>query len=278
MHHIYFDRIASTLKQHELPVPKVIATYPEKSWMIQSDMGDQMLADILPLRHVQAKDYMQAMDLLISAQTKLQHTQTQWPTYTASFLQKELELFPTWYCAQHQQQALSPYELAIFSKVAKRLIQQALIQPQSWVHRDFHSRNLIWSSASSSLGMVDFQDAVWGPVTYDIVSLLKDCYIDFDEKERLTCIHYYQNMLELHRIIPAMSTSLFHQYIDWMGIQRHLKCLGIFARLYHRDGKNQYIKEMPRVWKALIKAIRPYPELHDLLSLLTNRVPYPCVP
>ena len=188
------------------------------------------------------------------------------PDYDRALLRRELDLFPAWYVGKHQGVSLSEAQKQGLETVFERLIAVHLAEPRVFVHRDYHSRNLM--VAAPNPGVIDFQDAVYGPVSYDAVSLLKDAYIDWDEELVLDwLVRYWQNAKQAGVPIQGDFADFYRDY-EWMGVQRHLKILGIFARLWHRDGKDGYLKDMPLVSKYLRRAVERYDELAPLRKIL----------
>ncbi len=188
------------------------------------------------------------------------------PDYDEALLSRELRLFPDWYLERHLQISLSSGEKAELEGVFQRILRNSLAQPKVFVHRDYHSRNLMLTKPNP--GILDFQDAVYGPISYDLVSLFKDAYICWDEERVLDwLIRYWEQARKLGLPVPA-DFSDFYRDFEWMGVQRHLKVLGIFARLNYRDGKSAYLADMPLVEDYLRKACGRYKELDPLLMLL----------
>ena len=188
------------------------------------------------------------------------------PDYDEGLLLKELSLFPDWYLARHLRVALHAGQKAELDGIFKQIVQNNLAQPRVFVHRDYHSRNLMVTTPNP--GIVDFQDAVYGPITYDLVSLFKDAYIRWDEERVLDWIIRYWEQARKLGLPVAADFADFYRDFEWMGVQRHLKVLGIFARLCHRDGKDGYLENMPLVMEYLRKACKRYRELNPLLTLL----------
>jgi aminoglycoside/choline kinase family phosphotransferase len=188
-------------------------------------------------------------------------------------LRSEIQLFVDWFLHRHLGLDLDA-EIALGS-VFGHLIDSALAQPQVCVHRDYHSRNLM-KLQQDNPGVIDFQDAVWGPVTYDLVSLLRDCYIDWPRAQVEDWARDYHQqamdagLLQGHAL--ASDFSQFLRWFDWMGVQRHLKAIGIFARLHHRDGKSGYLGDIPRTLGYVREVSHRYPELAPLYTLLTQVV------
>lgn len=214
--------------------------------------------------------YHDAIDALI----KLQQIKTdQLPAYNSELLAQEMALFPEWLIGQHLSITLSEDHQDILKDTMESLISSALEQPQTMVHRDYHSRNLMVTEENNP-GVIDFQDAVIGPVTYDLVSLLKDCYIKWSDNEIHSWVDYYRSMQSLVAKVPR---EKFIKWFDLMGIQRHLKAIGIFARLNHRDNKPGYLKDIPRTLSYIVDCAPRYEETQPLMHLideldLVNRV------
>jgi N-acetylmuramate 1-kinase len=186
------------------------------------------------------------------------------PVYDESLLQTEMDLFETWYVNEHKGRELNAQQRMTLEKTFGLLIENALEQPQVFVHRDYHSRNLMITYENNP-GVIDYQDAVIGPITYDLVSLFKDCYIEWPREK-------VEHWLELYlaRITPDyfIEKKQLLRWFDLMGVQRHLKVLGIFARLNYRDGKSQYLDDLPLTLKYILNTCDCYTELQPLKNLL----------
>ena len=189
------------------------------------------------------------------------------PPYDEALLLREMRLFPEWYIAKHLDVTLSDAQNAKLETVFARILANNLAQPRVYVHRDYHSRNLM-VTRSRHPGILDFQDAVYGPITYDLASLFKDAYIRWEEAEIIDwLVRYWEKARKAGLPVHADFAEFYRDY-EWMGVQRHLKVLGIFARLYHRDGKDGYLKDMPLVMAYLRAACARYIDLKPLLNLL----------
>ena len=244
-------------------VPNVEAQDLQQGFLLISDLGTTTYLDVLSEASANTL-YTEALSALVAIQ-KIQRPE-KLPAYDAALLRRELELFPEWFLRKHHQLTLSDDEQSKLSALFDRIIARNLAETQVFVHRDFHSRNLMLSSPNP--GVIDFQDAVWGPLSYDAVSLLKDAYIQWDEAQTLDwLIRYWERAKAAGVNMPVDFAEFFANY-EWMGVQRHLKILGIFARLFHRDGKDGYLKELPRVMGYLRKACARYAELRPLWQLL----------
>jgi len=188
------------------------------------------------------------------------------PEYDEALLRRELDLFPEWYVAKHVRVTLDETQRKVLGNAFRRILDNNLAQARVYVHRDYHSRNLMLSDPNP--GVLDFQDAVHGPVTYDLVSLLRDAYIDWDEALQIDWAARYWQRARAAKLPVGPDFGAFWRDFEWMGVQRQLKVLGIFARLYHRDGKDAYLEHMPRVMRYLRGACSRYDELSPLLRLL----------
>ncbi len=188
------------------------------------------------------------------------------PDYDEALLLRELNLFPDWYLARHLKVTPRADQKAELESIFQRIVQNNLAQPKVFVHRDYHSRNLMVTTPNP--GIIDFQDAVYGPITYDLVSLFKDAYISWDEERVLDWLIRYWEQARKLGLPVAADFADFYRDFEWMGVQRHLKVLGIFARLNYRDGKGDYLAALPLVENYLRKACERYRELNPLLTLL----------
>jgi hypothetical protein len=188
------------------------------------------------------------------------------PDYDEALLLRELNLFPDWYLARHLKVTPRADQKAELESIFQRIVQNNLAQPKVFVHRDYHSRNLMVTTPNP--GIIDFQDAVYGPITYDLVSLFKDAYISWDEERVLDWLIRYWEQARKLGLPVAPDFADFYRDFEWMGVQRHLKVLGIFTRLNYRDGKGDYLAALPLVESYLRKACERYRELNPLLTLL----------
>lgn len=264
-----FIKVARLFKQAQLNVPEIIAQETQQGFLLLEDFGSTCLLDCLNESNVD-RLYKNALDSLFTLQKNIPIQHTDLPLYNHQLLQTELNLFNDWFLKQHCQITCNITEQSILNASNLLLINAALQQTQVCVHRDYHSRNLMYIS-NNNLGIIDFQDAVIGPVTYDAVSLLRDCYISWSEKQIERCLlPYFQQLLDAH--IIACDFQQFKRDFDLMGIQRHLKAIGIFARLSIRDGKSVYLEAIPRTLHYIIQISRQYSELKPLHSLLTQTV------
>jgi aminoglycoside/choline kinase family phosphotransferase len=269
-----FVRMAAVLKAGGVNVPEVLAWDEAQGFLLLSDLGSRTF-----LAELQAQDfgsraglqvadalYRSALDSLI--QLQLIDAAAQVPAYDRELLRRELDLFSEWYIARHCGVTLDDEQRQMLEEAFEAILGACEGQPQVLVHRDFHSRNLMVSPSGDAPGVLDFQDAVWGPISYDLVSLLRDAYIEWDEAIQIDwAIRYWERARKAGLPLDD-DFGLFWRDFEWMGLQRHLKVLGIFARLHHRDGKDGYLKDMPLVWRYAHHVSSRYSVLRPLSRLL----------
>ena len=258
-----FVRIAKLFGDAGMHVPKVLAQDIAQGFLLLSDLGDvtylsQLNDDTAPRLYHDAN--MALVKLQLASKSGVL------PNYDEALLTREMQLFPDWYVGRHLNVVLDEKQQSDLHKVFGLLNQNILAQGQVYVHRDYHSRNLM--VCDDNPGVLDFQDAVYGAITYDLVSLLKDAYIRWDEEQIIDWLVRYWQVAKKQGLPVSADFSEFYRDFEYMGAQRHIKVLGIFARLYHRDGKNGYLKDMPLVLEYLRKACERYIELKPLLRLL----------
>ncbi|MDP3608846.1 MAG: phosphotransferase [Methylophilus sp.] len=258
-----FVRIAGLLLAAGLNVPKILAQEIQLGFLLLSDLGDTTYLSVLNAENAQ-RLYGDATQALIQMQLASQPDVL--PPYDEALLTREMQLFPDWYLAKHLDVTLDEVQNRVLQQTFAILNQNILAQAKVTVHRDYHSRNLM--VCEDNPGILDFQDAVYGPITYDLVSLLKDAYIVWDEEKIIDwTARYWQSARKAGLQVPT-DFGEFYRDFEWMGAQRHIKVLGIFARLYHRDGKDGYLKDMPLVMTYLRKVCGRYIELKPMLKLL----------
>ena len=243
--------------------PKVLAQDLAQGFLLLTDLGDVTYLSVLNADNAGAL-YNDALEALVSIQRSSRPGVL--PDYDRVLLERELRLFPEWYITRHLGVELNAQQAQTLDTVFEAILANNLAQAQVFVHRDYHSRNLMVSEPNP--GVLDFQDAVYGPVTYDLASLFKDAYICWDEEIMLDWVIRYWEKARRAGLPVNADFGAFYRDFEWMGVQRHLKVLGIFARLYHRDGKTGYLKNMPLVMAYLRSACARYRELEPLLQLL----------
>ena len=256
--------VAALLAAAGVHAPTVHAQDLSAGFLLVSDLGTRTYREALDDATAPAL-YRDACGALIAWQ--LASRESVLPRYDEAMLARELALFPDWDVATHHGLARAPPPPpATLDSAFRQILDSALKQPQVYVHRDFHSRNLMVSQPNP--GVLDFQGAVYGPISYDLVSLLRDAYIDWSEEQELDwAVRYWERAREA-RLPVAGDFGDFWRDFEWMGVQRHLKILGIFARLAHRDGKHGYLADLPRVMRYLRRACDRYRALGPLLQLL----------
>lgn len=269
-----FVSIALAYSEAGVRVPKVLASNPELGAMLQEDFGDQLFFSAAEQSANAYALYHAAIQGLPAIMQVKEHRQGSLPPYDRALLERENSLFRDWLLSTHLQLSLTPTEERVWQSFSEALIQNALLQPQVGVHRDYHSRNLmVLGDSAEALGVIDFQDAVVGPITYDVVSLLRDCYRVLPA-EQLHALRSSAYELCLHeQLLPASSSAEeWQRWFDLMGLQRHTKAAGIFARLYHRDDKAGYLADIPTTVAYLQNVASQYPEFAEYQQLLTDKV------
>ncbi len=261
-----FVRIAQQMCAAGLHGPRVLAADEQRGFLLLSDLGSQLLLPVL-----QQAQAVQADALMRQVGQTLTHWQqamdpTDWPAYDEAALRRELDLFVHWCVEREFGLAWGANEQRAWQRVADHLVRSALAQPTVAVHRDWMPRNLM--ICGPSLGILDFQDAVRGPVTYDAASMLRDAFISWDEEREIDwAVRYWQ--AARHAGLPVdPDFGEFWRAVEWMGLQRHLKVLGIFCRLKHRDGKAHYAQDLPRFFAYATRVALRYRELGGLLGLI----------
>ena len=256
-------RIAELLASAGLHAPEVLAADLERGFLLLTDLGTRTYLDGIDAASA-PRLYSDAIDALIRWQAATREGTL--PPYDEALLTRELALFPEWYVKKHLGHALAPAQTETLALAFRLIVDNNLAQPRVYVHRDYHSRNLMVSDPNP--GVLDFQDAVVGPITYDLVSLLRDAYVAWDEATQIDwAVRYWERARAAGLPVDA-DFGAFWRDFEWMGVQRQLKVLGIFARLYHRDGKAAYLGDMPRVMAYLRGACGRYRALGPLLTLI----------
>lgn len=257
-------KVAHLFRDAGVNTPQIFAENLSDGFILMSDLGSTTYLSVLNEASAD-RLYRDANASLIKIQQASRPGVL--PPYDEALLRRELDLFPDWYVARHLGVALSEDQRASLETVFRALLDNNLAQPQVFVHRDWHSRNLMVTDADNP-GVIDFQDAVFGPITYDLVSIYKDAYIAWDEDRLLDWVVRYWEAAKKAGLPVDPDFGAFYRDFEWMGAQRHIKVLGIFARLCHRDGKDGYLKDMPLVMNYLRRACERYRELQPLLALL----------
>lgn len=267
-----FIEIAQRLHQLGLNVPEVLEQDLARGYLLLTDLGQQPYLAQLNESTVE-RLYGDALGALVILQAGIFTDPGFLPEYDAVLLRRELELFREWYLGRHLGLTLNGTQTAVLDEAYTLLVRSALAQPRVWVHRDYHARNLMLTPVNNP-GILDFQDAVRGPATYDLVSLLRDCYIAWPlERIEEWALGYQTLALQSGLPVCADETRFLREF-DLMGVQRHLKATGIFARLNHRDGKPAYLDDIPRTLGYVVGVSGRHPALHGLYHLLMDlRIP-----
>ena len=283
-----FVRMQALLQQAGLAVPQILAWDEPHGFMLLTDLGSQTVLEKLLTEQTPPADaygwYMQAVDILVDWQKASKEGVL--APYDEAVLRRELQLFPDWYIAKHRAVQLNDKQQAVLQGAFDAIVAQNLSVPRVYVHRDYMMRNLMvprgqaptpgaGAPSSAPLGVLDFQDALYGPITYDIASLLRDAFISWDEDFVLDITIRYWEKARAAGLLGANSPSgfgedfgEFYRAVEWMGIQRHLKVAGIFARLTLRDGKPKYLADAPRFIHYIRSAASRYRELKPLMRLV----------
>ena len=268
-----FVKVAKLMQLAGLKAPEVLAWHEAQGFMLLTDLGDQTMMSAIDAKNPQANHalYMQAVDALIAWQ--LSSKAGVLPPYDQALLNRELSLFPDWYLAQHRQIDIQGKMRNTLDSTFKMLVTRNLASPSVFVHRDFMPRNLMMPTGSdAALGVLDFQDAVYGPVTYDVASLMRDAFLTWEEDFVLdVTIRYWEKARKAGLLDFEdwhQDFGVFYRAVEWMGLQRHLKVAGIFARLTLRDGKEKYLADAPRFIAYIRSTAARYIELRPLLRLI----------
>jgi aminoglycoside/choline kinase family phosphotransferase len=260
-----FVRIAALLKQAGVHAPEVHAQDLEQGFLLLSDLGNKTYLQEIRKENA-ARLFGDATDALVLWQ--LATREGELPPYDETLLRRELNLFPEWYVARHLKKTLAGKQAETLESIFKLLVQSALAQPRVYVHRDYMPRNLMLTEPNP--GVLDFQDAVLGPITYDIVCLFRDAFLSWEEEQVLDwCVRYWEKAKRA-RLPVDPDFGEFWRGLEWMGLQRHLKVLGIFARINYRDGKPKYLADAPRFIGYARSVSERYRELRPLARLLDD--------
>ena len=259
-----FLLIGNKIKAVGLSTPEVYHVNLNDGFLVLEDLGDQLYID--SLNEITARQlYHDAINALIKMQREIDASSL--PKYDHSLLRQELDLFPQWFLQTHLKHSLARAEETMINNAFSWIIEEVVHQPRVFVHRDYHSRNLMIVNGNNP-GIIDYQDAVLGPITYDLVSLLRDVYIAWPSSEIDNWRELYCAMSVESQLLTRAEMEDFPYWFDVMGIQRHLKIAGIFARLYHRDMKPRYLEDLPLTFDYLLSTVKQFPalrEFHDLL-------------
>ncbi|MEZ5728914.1 MAG: phosphotransferase [Burkholderiaceae bacterium] len=264
-----FVHAAGVLATAGLRVPGIHAADLEQGFLLLDDLGNTTLLAALASADSAATESMYRAAIAALVRMQAASRPGVFAPYDHARLFNELALYPTWYLERQLGVALSTEDRGILEQAFDALIANNLAQPQVFVHRDYHSRNLmVAEDAGAAPGVLDFQDAVFGPITYDLVSLLRDAYVDWPEEVEIDRAARYWEAARAAGLSVATDFGEFYRDLEWMGLQRHLKVLGIFSRLHHRDGKDRYLADCPRVLGYVLRTVGRYRELAPLARLI----------
>ena len=260
-----FIGISHLLNKISMPIPSIFEQDDSGRYFLIGDLGQKTLFDCRKEKKIE-RFYNKAIELLVFMQANGSSLMNQLPQYDDSLLHSEMELFKEWFCFHELGLSVRQLEKIDFDPLFNHLAQRANHQDRVLVHRDFHSRNIVISD-KEKLGLVDYQDAVCGPITYDIVSLLRDCYVKIDLPEMHDMLRMYYD----HLVKNQMTNKPLNEFMidfDLMGAQRHLKAIGIFSRLKHRDNKEAYMNDIPLTMSYLKHLSKQYEMIDDLMIQL----------
>jgi N-acetylmuramate 1-kinase len=260
-----FIHVASLMQEAGVHVPKVLAQDLARGFLLLSDLGTTTYLKALDESNADTL-FSDAIDALIKWQ--LASRADALPLYDEALLRRELELLPEWYMARHLGITLDARQRELLDTIFSRLVASALAQPQVYVHRDYMPRNLMMSAPNP--GVLDFQDAVYGPITYDVASLFRDAFVSWPEERALDWIVRYWERARAAGLPVDPDFSAFYRALEWMGLQRHIKVLGIFARIHYRDGKPGYLADTPRFINYARSVAERYAELRAFVPLLDS--------
>jgi len=260
-----FVRIAKLLDTAGVHVPKVLAQDLAQGFLLLDDLGEQTYLNVLNQDNADALFEDALQSLLLIQRTVLP---ADFPVYDKALLQSELQLFPDWYLARHLSISFTQAQQSAWQRICEHLLKSALAQPKVLVHRDYMPRNLMLSTPNP--GVLDFQDALLGPLSYDLASLFKDAFISWPQSRIESWLKRYWTLAKQAGIAVMPSFEAFQHACDLMAVQRHLKVIGIFSRICYRDGKPQYLNDLPRFFNYLQEVTARRPELCELASLLAD--------
>lgn len=265
-----FTVIAAVLFKLGINVPQILAQDLQRGFLLLTDLGTQLYISALKT-HDPDKLYQSAIAALLRLQSCKAVTDIELPVFDREFMLSELAGFSEWFLQKELGLCLTAEDEAIIQDAYDYLAIEIAAQPTVFVHRDFHSRNLLMID-EAQVGVLDFQDAMWGPITYDIVSLLRDCYISWpDDKVKKWALYYWQQAQDSGMIAPCEAQQFLY-WFDLMGIQRHLKACGIFARLHKRDQKPAYLQDIPQTLSYILSVGDHYAPLKPFMNLLQSKV------
>ena len=263
-----FIKITKKLRACDVNVPIIHNVNIEQGFLLLSDLGNDLYLNKLNKSSIYEL-YSDALSTLVAIQVLVNVGGVD--EYDKSLLISEMNLFREWLIEKHLNIKLSDSQVKILTTLFDLLVNNALQQPKVFVHRDFHSRNLMVTKENNP-GVIDYQDAVYGPISYDLVSILKDCYIKWPKEEIDKWIDFYLNKLYEEKAQYRINRDEFVRWFDLMGVQRHLKASGIFARLSHRDGKHNFLEDIPRTLSYILDLKETYEELQPICIIVEELI------
>lgn len=275
-----YIHVAAMLAEVGVNAPKVLHRDEVQGFLLNTDLGSRTYLAELEEGGDAERLYRDAIEALVAIQARAGKLARELPPYDEALLRREMGLFPEWFCKKHLGLELSEDEVVGVANTFDTLVAEALSQPRVFVHRDYHSRNLMVTDSTSKTpggqgpnpGILDFQDAVLGPVTYDLVSLLRDSYVAWPLERVHAWIKQFRGSAQRSGVDVGANAAQFQRWFDLMGVQRQLKVLGIFARLYHRDGKPGYLKDLPRTLSYVRQVTKNYRDLEFLTAFIEQRI------
>ncbi|MDY6946144.1 MAG: phosphotransferase [Pseudomonadota bacterium] len=275
-----YIRVAAMLVDVGVNAPKVLQRDEVQGFLLNTDLGSRTYLADLDAGADAERLYVDAIEALVAMQARAGAHARELPPYDEALLRREMGLFPEWFCNKHLGLRMSEDEVVGLANTFDTLAAEALGQPRVFVHRDYHSRNLMVTDGvgheqgghGANPGILDFQDAVLGPVTYDLVSLLRDSYVAWPLERVHAWIERFRASAQRAGVNAGANPAEFQRWFDLMGVQRQLKVLGIFARLYHRDGKAGYLKDLPRTLSYVRQVTRNYRDLDFLTAFIEQRI------
>lgn len=260
-----FVQVAGLLEAANVHVPKILEADFDAGFMLVTDLGTTTYISVLDEKN--ARPLMRsAIDTLIQFQQTAREGVL--PVFDEAFLRREMELLPEWFIGRHLGREVTADERKTLDETFALLVQNALAQPQTFMLRDYMPRNLMVCEPNP--GVLDFQDAVYGPITYDMASLMRDAFISWDEEFQLDCVAYYWERAKRAGLPVDPDFGEFYRQLEWMGLQRHIKVLGLFARIHYRDGKPRYLADLPRFIGYARKVAERYAPLWPFARLLDS--------
>ena len=264
-----FLDVTQRLLDAKVHAPKIIRQDLAQGFLLLEDLGNTPYLDQLNITSADSL-YTDALQALI----KIQQANAQdLPEYDADFLMMEMQYMPEWFLHTHLDIKPDTEQQNTINQCLNSIVTKVLEQPQVFVHRDYHSRNLMvisYDTADDNPGVIDYQDAMLGPITYDLVSLLRDCYIQWPNDQVEAWVLDFKHMLEKSGSLSNISDYAFIKWFDYMGLQRHIKVLGIFARLNHRDGKSNYLNDLPLTLEYMMQVAQKYNDTRPLFDLFNE--------